>query len=49
MTRNHLDAVVSGWRLGRKTKARQLMQTFKRNTVYAGKRDWIREDLYERS
>ena len=49
MIRDYLNDVVSGWRLGRKAKARQLMETFKRNSVYIGKRDWTRGDLYERS
>ena len=48
MIRDSLNDVVAGWRLGRKAKARQLMETFKRNSVYIGKRDWTREDLYER-
>ena len=49
MIRGYLNDVVAGWRLGRKAKAQQLMETFKRNSVYIGKREWTREDLYERS
>ena len=49
MIRGYLNEVVAGWRLGRKAKAQQLMETFKRNSVYIGKRDWTRDDLYERS
>ena len=49
MIRGYLNDVVASWRLGRKAKAKQLMETFKRNSVYIGKRDWTREDLYERS
>ena len=49
MIRGYLKDAVTGWRLGRKAKARQLMETFKRNSVYIGKRDWTRDDLYERS
>ena len=48
MIRDYLKDAVKGWQLGRKAKARQLMETFKRNSVYVGKRDWTREDLYER-
>ena len=48
MIRSYLRDVVNGWRLGRKAKARQLMEMFKRNSVYVGKRDWTREDLHER-
>ena len=48
MIRSYLKDVVNGWHLGRKAKARQLMEMFKRNSVYIGKRDWTREDLYER-
>ena len=49
MIRDYLNDMVANWRLGRKAKAQQLMETFKRNSVYIGKRDWTREDLYERS
>ena len=48
MIRDYLKDAVKGWQLGRKAKAHQLMETFKRNSVYIGKRDWTREDLYER-
>jgi len=48
MIRGYLNDVVASWRIGRKAKAKQLMETFKRNSVYIGKRDWTREDLYER-
>ena len=48
MIRSYLKDVVNGWRLGRKAKAQQLMEMFRRNSVYIGKRDWTREDLYER-
>ena len=48
MIRTYLKDVVNGWHLGRKAKARQLKEMFNRNSVYVGKRDWTREDLYER-
>ena len=48
MIRSYLKDVVNGWHLGRKAKARQLKEMFDRNSVYVGKRDWTREDLYER-
>ena len=48
MIRSYLKDVVNGWHLGRKAKARQLKEMFDRNSVYVGKRDWAREDLYER-
>ncbi len=48
MIRSYLKDVVNGWQLGRKAKAQQLMEMFKRNSVYVGKHDWTREDLYER-
>ena len=48
MIRSYLKDVVNGWHLGRKAKARQLKEMFDRNPVYVGKRDWAREDLYER-
>ena len=48
MIRSYLRDVVNGWHLGRKAKARQLKEMFDRNSVYVGKRDWTRGDLYER-
>ena len=48
MIRDYLKDAVKGWQLGHKAKARQLIETFKRNSVHVGKRDWTREDLYER-
>ena len=48
MIRSYLRDVVNGWHLGRKAKARQLKEMFDRNSVYVGRRDWTRENLYER-
>lgn len=48
MIRDYLKDAVKGWQLGRKAKARQLMETIKRNSRDFGGITWKREDLYDR-
>ena len=48
MIREYLNDVVASWRLGRKAKARQLMDTIQKNSRNFGGITWKREDLYER-
>ena len=48
MIRDSLKDIVNGWSLGRKAKARKLMETIKKNSRSFGGITWKREDLYER-
>ena len=48
MIRDSLKDIVNGWNLGRKAKARKLMETIKKNSRSFGGITWKREDLYER-
>jgi hypothetical protein len=48
MIREHLNDVVNGWRLGKKAKAKQLMEIIEKNSRHFGGITWSREDLYER-
>ena len=48
MIREYLNDVVKGWRLGKKAKAKQMMDAIERNSRHFGGITWTREDLYER-
>jgi len=48
MVREYLTDVVKGWRLGKKAKAKQLMEVIEKNSRHFGGITWTREDLYER-
>ena len=48
MIRDYLNDVVKGWRLGKKAKAKQLMDAIEKNSRHFGEITWSREDLYER-
>ena len=48
MIRDSLKDIVNGWNLGRKARARKLMETIKKNSRSFGGITWQREDLYER-
>ena len=48
MIRDSLKDIVNGWSLGRKARARKLMETIKKNSRSFGGITWKREDLYER-
>ena len=48
MIRSYSKDVVNGWHLGRKAKARQLMDVIEKNSRNFGGITWTREELYDR-